>query len=82
MNTEEKDSDRWARVKKKITSLWSEVSDEELERTRGNISAISNLILKKYDVSKQDVANKLVDVMHATTNDEDLEHEDINTSLQ
>ncbi|HXH76631.1 MAG TPA: hypothetical protein VNJ08_16790 [Bacteriovoracaceae bacterium] len=75
MNDEERQRDRWYHVKNKITETWGNISDEELETTRGNISAISHLILDKYGESKQEVASKLVDVMHSVDSDDDLDIE-------
>lgn len=64
------DIDHWEMVKSKIIRQWSRISNVELERTRGNISAISNLILKKHDVSKKDIAKALVDIMHTSINED------------
>jgi uncharacterized protein YjbJ (UPF0337 family) len=70
-----KQTDRWNQVKSKIISEWSKLSDNDLERSKGNISSIAGLVMEKYDESKQDVASKLVDVMHAVDSDDDLDSE-------
>lgn len=72
---DERQRDRWVQVKEKIKSQWGTISDDELERTKGNISAISNIILQKYGESKQEVASKLVDVMHAVDSEEEIGQE-------
>lgn len=63
--------DRWTQVKSRIIGLWSNISDEDLERTRGNFSAISHLILHKYKESKETVVFKIAEALHANSFDEE-----------
>lgn len=63
--------DHWKKIKQMIMNSWEHVTEEQLERTKGNISSISNIILKNHKVSKKDIAIRLVDIMHASITDED-----------
>jgi|GEM_PF-6768178 len=49
-------------VKKEIMALWSSVSSDELDRTRGNLKEIANLIHGKYGAAKKAVMQRLGDV--------------------
>lgn len=53
---------KWSRVKQEIISLWSSVNGDELDRTRGNIKEIANLIHTKYGAAKKAVIQKVTDV--------------------
>jgi hypothetical protein len=47
--------------------LWQNITEAELDRTWGNISSISPPILGRYSESKQNIATKLVDILHEIT---------------
>lgn len=53
---------KWNRVKQEIISLWSSLSADELDKTRGNVKEIANLIHTKYGAAKKAVIQKVTDV--------------------
>lgn len=63
MSEEEEPWDNWYRVKEKLRMTW-DLSEEELEHTRGNLSEITQLILNKHEETKQSVVKKLVQLIH------------------
>ncbi len=65
--------DRWLQAKSKIQTEWGQLTNEELEATRGNVSEITSLILKKYKESKPEVVKKLMDLVHISGDEDDLD---------
>ncbi len=53
---------RWKEVKGAIRNKWSNLSDEELEVTKGNVPSLLSLIEKKTSMSKDDASHKLYDL--------------------
>lgn len=65
--------DRWLQAKSKIQREWGLLTNEDLEATKGNVSKITSLILKKYKESKQEVVQKLMNLVHISGDDDDLD---------
>jgi hypothetical protein len=53
----------WKKVKTEIQKKWSGLSSEELEKTHGDVSAISRLVQKKFGLEGKDAENKLDEVI-------------------
>ena len=49
----------WQEFKYEVRRVWSEVRDEELERTRGNVRAVWGLIQDKVGLVQEDSKRKL-----------------------
>ena len=60
----EESKDDWLKVKEKIMNTWSNLSEKEIEETRGNLSNLLQLILDKNNEEKQCVVRKLVSLVH------------------
>lgn len=63
--------ENWYFIKERIRDNWGNLSDDELDETKGNISEISNLILKKSGENKLSVIRKLVAIVHPPHEDGD-----------
>jgi uncharacterized protein YjbJ (UPF0337 family) len=50
---------RWKEVKGGVRKLWGELSDNELEETKGEMTSIAGLIQRKYGESKVSIEQKL-----------------------
>jgi hypothetical protein len=50
---------RWDEIKHSIRVFWGGVSEEELDRCRGDLSAVAELIEQRYGESKNNIKNKL-----------------------
>ena len=50
---------KWKELKSEIRKTWSNITDDELEKTRGDVGAIGGLIQKRYGHSEQNYAEKL-----------------------
>ena len=50
----------WKDIKKDIMTIWSQITADELEQSRGQMMSISRLIEKKYDHEKEEIIEKLI----------------------
>jgi uncharacterized protein YjbJ (UPF0337 family) len=52
---------KWKEVKGGIQKMWGDLTDDDLERTQGDLTSISGIIQKRYGESKEAVQMKLND---------------------
>lgn len=50
---------KWKSTKSEIAKKWTEITDDELEQTRGDLSKITDLIQKKYGETRESVQERL-----------------------
>lgn len=50
---------KWAEFKGEVRKAWGELTDNDLEQTKGNVTAIGGLIQQRYGQVKDDVSAKL-----------------------
>ncbi len=61
----------WKELKGRIRSAWGKLTDDELETTKGDITAIAGMVQKKYGSGQEDVRKKLNDWMSGKNTDSD-----------
>lgn len=54
---------KWKEIKGKIRENWGDISDDELEKTKGNIDQILGKIQNKYGNSIEDSKKKLNSIL-------------------
>lgn len=65
---------RWKEFKGGVRKLWGELTDNELEETKGEMTSIAGLIQRKYGESKMSVEQKLDNIFREFYDEEaDLE---------
>ncbi len=52
----------WKDIKKDIMTIWSQITADELEQSRGQMMSISGLIEQKYDHQKEEIIQKLTTI--------------------
>jgi uncharacterized protein YjbJ (UPF0337 family) len=61
---------KWLEIKGDIQNLWGKITDDELEKTKGDIKSIAGLIQQRYGFAKETFSAKLneifKDFMHQT----------------
>lgn len=50
---------KWKELKGEIRKKWGELTDDELEKTKGDMTAVSGLIQQKYGQAQEDVSRGL-----------------------
>ena len=55
-------SGKWTEIKGEIQQMWGKLTHDDLDRTKGNISAIGGLIEQHYGETKDAVAKKLDEI--------------------
>lgn len=50
---------KWKEIKGEIQKAWGNLTGDELEKTKGDATAISGLIQQKYGAKKDEVSDKL-----------------------
>ena len=61
----------WPQIKLGLKNLWGLLDDEELERTQGDFSAITELVQEKYNEDREETTHKLEQLMQSFDNDTD-----------
>ncbi len=71
MLTQEQIDANWAGIKAAIRNLWGMISDEDLERIKGNLPEVVGLIESKYKDTKHDIRQQLKLLYKSFDNDTD-----------
>lgn len=50
---------KWTEIKGEIRKMWGNVTGDELEQSKGNLTSIAGIIQQKYGHKKDDVSLKL-----------------------
>lgn len=54
---------KWNEIKGEIRRAWGNVTGDELEQTKGNLDSISGIIQQRYGQRKEDVSEKLNNIV-------------------
>lgn len=62
---------KWTEIKGGIRNLWGRLTDEELDRAKGNLSEIPTLVEAKYNESREEIEKKFQQLVESFDNDTD-----------
>jgi uncharacterized protein YjbJ (UPF0337 family) len=65
---------KWKEVKSGVRTLWGNITDEELEATKGNLAQISGIVQQKYGETKEMIQEKMDSLMASFDNETDKEN--------
>lgn len=71
MLTEQDIKGKWLEIKGAIRNVWSKISDEELDGTKGNLLAVASLVQDKYGQSRDTIKEDLENLMDSFDNPTD-----------
>ena len=54
---------KWTEAKGAIINAWGKLTNDELDKTRGNLTEVAGIIQKKYGHAKEEVSKKLDELM-------------------
>jgi len=62
---------KWVEIKGGVRNLWGKITDDELEKIKGNIQSVSGIVQEKYGESKESISHKLETLMNSFDNETD-----------
>lgn len=63
MLNEETIKGKWKEIKGEIRTQWGNMTEDELEKSSGNITSIAGLIQQRYGAKKEEVQEKLNNIL-------------------
>lgn len=54
---------KWNEIKGEIRKVWGNITGDELEQSKGNLTSISGLIQQRYGQKKEDISLELNNIM-------------------
>ncbi|MBX9766353.1 MAG: CsbD family protein [Bdellovibrionales bacterium] len=73
---------KWLEIKGEVRKAWGKLTDDELEATKGDATAIGGLILQKYGKTQEDYAGKLSDILRRYEEKKDAAVEQVKSVLK
>ena len=62
----------WPQMKVAIRNIWGSLSEEEVERTHGDFSALASLVQEKFGEDREQISLKIDQLMNSFDNETDL----------
>lgn len=55
---------KWDEIKGEVRKAWGRLTEDELEKTKGDLKAVKGLIEQKYGQKKEDLETRLDDIFN------------------
>lgn len=55
---------KWQEIKGEVHKAWGKLTDDEIEKTKGDAMAISGLVQQKYGLAKEDFNKKFAEIVN------------------
>ena len=62
---------KWAEIKGWVWNLWGEITEDEIEQTKGNLYSLTEIVQQKYGESKESIIQKLDRLIASFDNETD-----------
>lgn len=53
---------KWTEIKGEIQKTWGNLTGDDLEKTKGDMTAVGGLLQQKYGMAKEDASSKLSEI--------------------
>lgn len=73
---------KWLEIKGEIQKSWGKLTDDELEKTKGDMKAISGLVQQRYGEAQDVSSRKVSDIFHRFENKKDETIASVKTNLK
>lgn len=80
MLNDEQIKGKWKEIKGGIRNVWGQLSDDDLERTKGNFGKIAGLVQERYGETKETIREKFDRLMASFDNETDKHPLDVGSS--
>jgi uncharacterized protein YjbJ (UPF0337 family) len=71
MLNEEQFNRNWKEIKKGVRNLWGKISEDEVENTHGNLSALTSIIQERHGEAGESVIKKIDQLLASFDNETD-----------
>jgi uncharacterized protein YjbJ (UPF0337 family) len=82
MLNDEQFNRNWKEIKRGVRNLWGRISDDEVEKTHGNLSALTGLIQDRHGEASESVRKKIDQLLASFDNETDKSQERGESSYQ
>ncbi len=73
---------KWTEIKGELQSKWGKLTSDDLERTKGNVTAIAGLIRQHYGEFKEDLSETLHGMFNKNADNAADKVEDVKLKMQ
>lgn len=73
---------KWLEMKGDLIKSWGKLTDDELEKTKGDLKAISGLIQQKYGEAQEKSSSKLAEIFKKFETKKDAVVSDIKKTIK
>lgn len=73
---------KWTEIKGEVQKAWGKLTNDELEKTKGDAKAITGLIMQRYGEEKDQVHKKFSDIVNRYADKKDQIAQDIKSNLK
>ncbi len=73
---------KWLEIKGDIQKAWGNLTDDELEKTKGDMTSIQGLIQQKYGQAKETYTEKLSDIFGKYSEKKDSAMDSVKSNLK
>lgn len=71
MLNQEQIKGKWTEIKGGIRNLWGDLTDDDIEKAKGNIQSLSGVVQQKYGEKKEEIKAKLDRLLDSFENETD-----------
>lgn len=67
---------KWKEIKGEIQRTWGNITGDEIDKTQGDLTSISGLIQQKYGAKKEEISDRLNEIVAKFDISKDRGHEE------
>lgn len=71
---------KWKEFKGGVRTIWGRLTDDEVERTKGNLNSLAGMVQTKYGETLETIKKKLDQLLSSFDNESDRSKQDLNQS--
>lgn len=73
---------KWTEIKGELRKTWGNITDDEFERTKGDVQSITGLIQQKYGESKENLKDKVDGIFNSYKQSRSNAAEDLKSKIR